>query len=154
MEADIDATVSLSCDVDGNPTPDIFWVHQANERVSSNFTYNLSVPTRTHLFPHPSIAQLFKTPCTIYINLNMVGEPTIYTFLHQPISTYCITICFEYSRQSSNKLTNKTSATKHPTARVVRGIQYDFPSSLILYIAYTHTHNTYILYTMPYITII
>lgn len=146
MEADIDATVSLSCDVDGNPTPDIFWVHQANERVSCNFTYNLSVPSSTNHFPHHSITQLLQTLCTIYINLNMVGEPTIYTFLHQPISTYCITICFEYSRQSSNKLTNKTSATKHPTARVVRGIQYDSLSDDIIHCLYTSIHIIYYLH--------
>lgn len=145
VEADIDATVSLSCDVDGNPTPDIFWVHQANERVSSNFTYNLSVPSGANLFPTPLLRNCSKLLCTIYINLNMVGEPTI--FLHQHISTYCITICFEYSRQSSNKLTNQTSATKHPTARVVRGIQYDFLQRCY-YTLHIHIHTYYILHLM------
>lgn len=35
VEADIDATVSLTCDVDGNPTPDVVWIHEANDRVCS-----------------------------------------------------------------------------------------------------------------------
>lgn len=33
VESDIDGTVSLSCEVDGNPTPDITWINVANERV-------------------------------------------------------------------------------------------------------------------------
>lgn len=34
VEADTDGTVSLSCEVDGNPTPDITWINVLNERVS------------------------------------------------------------------------------------------------------------------------
>lgn len=35
VEADISGTVSFSCDVDGNPSPDILWIHEANDRVSN-----------------------------------------------------------------------------------------------------------------------
>lgn len=34
VEADIDSMISLSCDVDGNPQPDILWIHEGNDRVS------------------------------------------------------------------------------------------------------------------------
>ncbi|XP_037026673.1 irregular chiasm C-roughest protein isoform X1 [Bradysia coprophila] len=41
VEADIDTSVSLQCDVNGNPTPDILWIHEPSERIvgtSSNLT--------------------------------------------------------------------------------------------------------------------
>lgn len=34
MEADNGASVSLTCDVDGNPIPDISWIYEPNDRVS------------------------------------------------------------------------------------------------------------------------
>lgn len=33
VEADIDGTISLYCDVDGNPSPDILWIHEPHDRV-------------------------------------------------------------------------------------------------------------------------
>ncbi|XP_052562384.1 irregular chiasm C-roughest protein-like isoform X1 [Culex pipiens pallens] len=46
VEADLDAVVSLSCDIDGNPTPDIVWVHEESGRVMSTLA-NLTL-TVTH----------------------------------------------------------------------------------------------------------
>lgn len=45
VESDIDGTVSLSCEVDGNPTPDITWINEANERIvgtSPNLTVTVT----------------------------------------------------------------------------------------------------------------
>jgi len=39
VEADIGTTVSLSCDVDGNPQPDIVWIHDPTDRVSNLFQF-------------------------------------------------------------------------------------------------------------------
>lgn len=36
VDADIDTSVSLQCDVDGNPTPDILWTHEPSDRVRYN----------------------------------------------------------------------------------------------------------------------
>lgn len=33
VEADAGSVVSLVCDVDGNPTPDIVWIHDPTNRV-------------------------------------------------------------------------------------------------------------------------
>lgn len=41
IEADVDTSVSLQCDVDGNPIPDILWIHEPSDRVGyNNFTSN------------------------------------------------------------------------------------------------------------------
>lgn len=39
VEADIDTSVSLQCDVDGNPIPDISWYHEPSDRVCYNSFY-------------------------------------------------------------------------------------------------------------------
>jgi hypothetical protein len=36
VEADIGNSVILSCDVDGNPTPEIIWIFDSTEQVSLN----------------------------------------------------------------------------------------------------------------------
>uniref|UniRef100_A0A182NVG0 Ig-like domain-containing protein n=1 Tax=Anopheles dirus TaxID=7168 RepID=A0A182NVG0_9DIPT len=36
VEADQDATVTLGCDVDGNPTPDVLWIHEPSDQVVSS----------------------------------------------------------------------------------------------------------------------
>lgn len=33
VQADNGATVALSCDVDGNPTPDIIWIYEESQKV-------------------------------------------------------------------------------------------------------------------------
>lgn len=35
VEADVDRSVTLSCDVDGNPPPEIIWIHEESNRVVS-----------------------------------------------------------------------------------------------------------------------
>lgn len=32
-QTDLGATVTLTCDVDGNPPPDIVWIHEDTDRV-------------------------------------------------------------------------------------------------------------------------
>jgi hypothetical protein len=39
VQADQGSTVTLTCDVDGNPPPDIVWVHQATDRVNKSLFY-------------------------------------------------------------------------------------------------------------------
>lgn len=36
IEADNGASISLICDVVGNPPPDILWIHEPNDKVSSD----------------------------------------------------------------------------------------------------------------------
>uniref|UniRef100_A0A182QTQ6 Ig-like domain-containing protein n=1 Tax=Anopheles farauti TaxID=69004 RepID=A0A182QTQ6_9DIPT len=36
VEADQDATITLGCDVDGNPTPDVLWIHEPSDQVVSS----------------------------------------------------------------------------------------------------------------------
>lgn len=36
VQVDLDATVTLVCDVDGNPTPEITWIHEERDRVSGS----------------------------------------------------------------------------------------------------------------------
>lgn len=48
MQADKGASVTLTCDVDGNPTPDISWFHEDNSRVvSTNSELTLRVDSDT-----------------------------------------------------------------------------------------------------------
>ena len=41
VEADVGNTITLSCDVDGNPTPEIVWIFDPSERVKVLFTQKL-----------------------------------------------------------------------------------------------------------------
>lgn len=36
IEADNGSTIVLTCDVTGNPTPDILWIHEPNDKVKLN----------------------------------------------------------------------------------------------------------------------
>lgn len=35
IEADNGSTIVLTCDVTGNPTPDILWIHEPNDKVGA-----------------------------------------------------------------------------------------------------------------------
>lgn len=48
MEADVGSVVTLICDVDGNPTPEIVWIYDALDRV------RLQVGIDTNTIPHSS----------------------------------------------------------------------------------------------------
>lgn len=58
VEADIGSSVSLACDVDGNPQPDIVWIHDQTERVvgtSSNLTVTVSQETSGRYYCKASV---------------------------------------------------------------------------------------------------
>lgn len=48
VQADLGSSVTLTCDVDGNPPPDITWIHEDSARVvGSNPNLTLRVDTDT-----------------------------------------------------------------------------------------------------------
>lgn len=72
VQADLGASVTLSCDVDGNPFPDISWFHEDNSRVvstSPNLTLRLDSDTagryfcKAHVPGFPDIG----TEATVYL---------------------------------------------------------------------------------------
>lgn len=53
VQADLGASVTLSCDVDGNPLPDVTWFHEDNTRVvgnSPNLTRRVDASTAGRYF--------------------------------------------------------------------------------------------------------
>ncbi|XP_039280825.1 irregular chiasm C-roughest protein isoform X2 [Nilaparvata lugens] len=78
VQAEMGATVTLSCDVDGNPPPEISWIHEDSDRVvsmSSNLTLTASQEThgryycKAVVFGFPEIG----AEATVYLK----GPPTI-----------------------------------------------------------------------------
>ncbi|XP_050086769.1 irregular chiasm C-roughest protein-like isoform X2 [Anopheles aquasalis] len=48
VEADVDTNVSLHCDVDGNPTPEIIWLHESTDQIiASGSNVTLAVTSST-----------------------------------------------------------------------------------------------------------
>ncbi|XP_054285218.1 irregular chiasm C-roughest protein-like isoform X3 [Macrosteles quadrilineatus] len=89
MQADLGASVTLICDVDGNPPPDIVWIHEDSDRRGNvlTFTWEQVVSTSSNLtitVTHESAGRYFcratvpgfpdiGAEATIY----MKGPPTI-----------------------------------------------------------------------------
>ena len=78
VEADIDSVVTLACDVDGNPSPDIVWIHDASERVvgtSPNLTITVSHLTAGKYYCKASVMGFpeIGSEATVYVK----GPPTI-----------------------------------------------------------------------------
>ncbi|RZF42205.1 hypothetical protein LSTR_LSTR004354 [Laodelphax striatellus] len=78
VQAEMGATVTLSCDVDGNPPPEISWIHEDTDRVvsmSSNLTLTANHEThgryycKANVFGFPEIG----AEATVYLK----GPPTI-----------------------------------------------------------------------------
>ncbi|XP_031627959.1 irregular chiasm C-roughest protein-like isoform X2 [Contarinia nasturtii] len=78
IEADHGATISLTCDVIGNPLPDILWIHEPNDKVvgaSSNLTIIVSTETAGKYFCKASVVGFPEISATASVYLK--GPPTI-----------------------------------------------------------------------------
>ncbi|XP_062536789.1 irregular chiasm C-roughest protein-like [Armigeres subalbatus] len=64
VEADYDRPVTLTCDVDGNPTPEIIWVHEETNRVISTFANITVIASR-------------ETAGSYYCKASVMGFPEI-----------------------------------------------------------------------------
>ncbi|XP_054285221.1 irregular chiasm C-roughest protein-like [Macrosteles quadrilineatus] len=78
VQADVGATVTLTCDVDGNPKPNIVWIHEDSGRVvstSSNLTITVTHESAGRYFCRATVPGFpdIKADATIY----MKGPPTI-----------------------------------------------------------------------------
>ncbi|XP_030767335.1 irregular chiasm C-roughest protein-like [Sitophilus oryzae] len=78
MQADLDSTVTLTCDVDGNPFPDITWYHEDKKKVvstSPNLTLKVEHSTagRYYCKAHVSGFQDIGAEAAIYLK----GPPSI-----------------------------------------------------------------------------
>uniref|UniRef100_A0A1B0CQR5 Protein rp20-signalp detected n=1 Tax=Lutzomyia longipalpis TaxID=7200 RepID=A0A1B0CQR5_LUTLO len=78
VEADIGTEVSLFCDVDGNPAPDIVWIHDPTDRVvrtSSNFTTTVTQETAGRYYCKASVMGFpeIGAEATVYLK----GPPVI-----------------------------------------------------------------------------
>ncbi|XP_046675352.1 irregular chiasm C-roughest protein isoform X2 [Homalodisca vitripennis] len=78
MQADLGASVTLTCDVDGNPPPDIVWIHEDTDRVvstSPNLTVTIAHDTAGRYFCRATVPGFpdIGAEATVY----MKGPPTI-----------------------------------------------------------------------------
>ncbi|XP_055586391.1 irregular chiasm C-roughest protein-like [Uranotaenia lowii] len=78
VEADLDTVVTLSCDVDGNPSPDIVWVHEESGRImsaSSNLTMTATVATAGRYICKATVLDFpeIEAEATVYLR----GPPSI-----------------------------------------------------------------------------
>ncbi|KAF6215510.1 hypothetical protein GE061_010265 [Apolygus lucorum] len=78
IQADSGSTVTLSCDVDGNPQPDIVWLHEPTDRVagtSSNLSLNVNPDTAGRYYCKASVMGFAEigAESTVYLK----GKPQI-----------------------------------------------------------------------------
>ncbi|XP_067640276.1 irregular chiasm C-roughest protein [Eurosta solidaginis] len=84
IEADSGALVSLSCEVDGNPTPDIVWIQHPSDRVvgiNSNLTFTVSNDTAGRYYCKANVPGYKEISTDAYVYLK--GPPTISSATYQ-----------------------------------------------------------------------
>lgn len=74
MEADAGAVASLVCDVDGNPTPDIVWIHDPTNRVSFPAVQSSSSPQKVNLGQFPRQIVSNSPNLTMAVSAETVGK--------------------------------------------------------------------------------
>uniref|UniRef100_W8AUB9 Irregular chiasm C-roughest protein n=2 Tax=Ceratitis capitata TaxID=7213 RepID=W8AUB9_CERCA len=80
IEADVGTLISLSCEVDGNPTPDIVWIQHPSDRVvgiNSNLTFTVSNETAGRYYCKANVPGYKEITTDAYVYLK--GSPTIYS---------------------------------------------------------------------------
>ncbi|TMW40286.1 hypothetical protein DOY81_014634 [Sarcophaga bullata] len=78
MEADIGSLVTLNCEVDGNPTPDVVWIQHPIDRVvgaSPNLTFSVSNETAGRYYCKANVPGYPEISADAYVYLK--GSPTI-----------------------------------------------------------------------------
>uniref|UniRef100_A0A182XXZ3 Ig-like domain-containing protein n=1 Tax=Anopheles stephensi TaxID=30069 RepID=A0A182XXZ3_ANOST len=71
VEADQDTTVTLSCDIDGNPPPDVLWIHEPSDQVVSSATNVTLVVT-------PATAGRYYCKASVQGFAEVEAEATVY----------------------------------------------------------------------------
>ncbi|XP_011293010.2 irregular chiasm C-roughest protein [Musca domestica] len=78
IESDIGSVVTLNCEVDGNPTPDIVWIQHPIDRVvgsSSNLTFSVTNETAGRYYCKANVPGYPEISADAYVYLK--GSPTI-----------------------------------------------------------------------------
>ncbi|XP_017030236.1 irregular chiasm C-roughest protein [Drosophila kikkawai] len=78
MEADIGSVVSLSCEVDSNPQPEIVWIQHPSDRVvgtSTNLTFSVSNETAGRYYCKANVPGYAEISADAYVYLK--GSPAI-----------------------------------------------------------------------------
>ncbi|XP_017154782.1 irregular chiasm C-roughest protein [Drosophila miranda] len=78
LEADIGSVVSLSCEVDSNPQPDIVWIQHPSDRVvgtSTNLTFSVSNETAGRYYCKVNVPGYAEISADAYVYLK--GSPSI-----------------------------------------------------------------------------
>uniref|UniRef100_A0A182SHI5 Ig-like domain-containing protein n=1 Tax=Anopheles maculatus TaxID=74869 RepID=A0A182SHI5_9DIPT len=71
VEADQDTTVTLGCDIDGNPPPDVLWIHEPSDQVVSSATNVTLVVT-------PATAGRYYCKASVQGFAEVEAEATVY----------------------------------------------------------------------------
>ncbi|XP_030079936.1 irregular chiasm C-roughest protein [Drosophila hydei] len=78
MEADVGSIVSLNCEVDSNPQPEIVWIQHPSDRVvgtSSNLTFSVSNETAGRYYCKANVPGYAEISADAYVYLK--GSPSI-----------------------------------------------------------------------------
>ncbi|XP_017009219.2 irregular chiasm C-roughest protein [Drosophila takahashii] len=78
MEADVGSVVSLSCEVDSNPQPEIVWIQHPSDRVvgtSTNLTFSVSNETAGRYYCKANVPGYAEISADAYVYLK--GSPAI-----------------------------------------------------------------------------
>uniref|UniRef100_A0A182PBZ6 Ig-like domain-containing protein n=1 Tax=Anopheles epiroticus TaxID=199890 RepID=A0A182PBZ6_9DIPT len=138
VEADQDTTITLSCDVDGNPTPEVLWIHEPSDQVVSsaaNVTLVVTAATAGRYYCKASVQGFaeVEADATVYLR----GPPEIssprqqYGAVHDSAQLECVALSIPKPRHVLWSFNGREiNASTEPSAAEYRALDSPIPNGV------------------------
>ncbi|XP_052899813.1 irregular chiasm C-roughest protein-like [Anopheles moucheti] len=138
LEADQDATVTLSCDIDGNPSPDVLWIHEPSDQVVSsanNVTLVVTTATAGRYYCKASVQGFaeIEAEATVYLR----GPPAInsprqqYGAVHDSAQLECVALSIPKPRHVLWSFNGREiNISSEPSAAEYRALDIPIPNGV------------------------
>uniref|UniRef100_A0A182KDT0 Ig-like domain-containing protein n=1 Tax=Anopheles christyi TaxID=43041 RepID=A0A182KDT0_9DIPT len=138
VEADQDTTVTLSCDVDGNPAPDVLWIHEPSDQVVSsaaNVTLVVTGSTAGRYYCKASVQGFaeVEADATVYLR----GPPAIssprqqYGTVHDSAQLECVALSIPRPRHVMWSFNGREiNVSAEPSAAEYRTLDSPIPNGV------------------------
>uniref|UniRef100_A0A182LX93 Ig-like domain-containing protein n=1 Tax=Anopheles culicifacies TaxID=139723 RepID=A0A182LX93_9DIPT len=138
VEADLDATVTLSCDIDGNPPPDVLWIHEPSDQVVSsatNVTLVVTAATAGRYYCKASVQGFaeIEAEATVYLR----GPPAInsprqqYGAVHDSAQLECVALSIPKPRHVLWSFNGREiNVSSEPSAAEYRALDSPIPNGI------------------------
>ncbi|EAA06355.4 AGAP000217-PA [Anopheles gambiae str. PEST] len=138
VEADPDTTVTLGCDVDGNPAPDVLWIHEPSDQVVSsaaNVTLVVTPATAGRYYCKASVQGFaeVEADATVYLR----GPPAIssprqqYGAVHDSAQLECVALSIPKPRHVLWSFNGREiNVSAEPNAAEYRALDSPIPNGV------------------------